>query len=740
LRQESAPLKEAYARSMRRLAVLFGVGVTITFVLLAPPWPGENGWQMFMLAAAWALVCMVVYLGADRWLAAAQLLFLITLPGMAAAAAWQLEKPALAALALVTPLLAAMVAGWPAGFIAVALVTALMTVLAKASVLALPLETSGAVLIGSTALLTATGWIVARELAETGIVATQSLERAQLLVEEARVQRLELRQVEEDLLQATREQVRLLRRLEALNQIAEEARQTKQAFIANVSHELRTPLNMIIAYAELITQSPHLYSRRLPASLLADMAVIQRNSQHLSRLVDDVLDLSQIEAGRMALSKEWTTIESIIETATEAVRPLFNTKGLRLETEIAAALPEIYCDKTRIRQVIINLLSNAGRFTERGGVAVRAWIVDAKMMLSVADSGPGIKPEDQHRLFEPFQQLDSSIRRKHGGSGLGLNISKHFIEMHDGRIWLESELGVGTTFFVSLPLDSTPEPRSEAQGAPRWVSPYHEYSPRTRPRVAKIPHVARRYVFLDGGSTLPRLFSRYVDDVEIVAAGTTSEALTLLSETPAHAFIVNSASLPKGESINSIPSTLPFDTPIFACWLTSDDSVQQLGIVRYLVKPVSGATLLEALHGLPGSARTVLVADDEPDLLRLFTRILAGTPENYRVICATNGAEALTLLRENQPDVLILDLVMPQMSGFDLLKEKETDPTIASIPVIVISSRDPSSQPIVSNQLFLTRGRGLSMRDLLDCIESLTKILTPVAPHEHRAPPTAPGA
>ena len=253
------------------------------------------------------------------------------------------------------------------------------------------------------------------------------------------------------------------------------------------SHELRTPLNMIIAYAELITQSPHLYSRRLPSTLLADMNVILRNSQHLSRLVDDVLDLSQIETGRMALSKEWTTITEIIDAATEAVSPLFQTKGLQLEVETADDLPDIYCDKTRIRQVLINLLSNAGRFTEQGGVKVRAWLDDTQFMLSVADTGPGIGTEDQQRLFEPFQQLDASIRRKHGGSGLGLNISKHFIEMHEGRIWLESALGVGTTFTVSLPLAAMPKSMVATPGSRRWVSPFHEYYPRTRPRVAKIP-------------------------------------------------------------------------------------------------------------------------------------------------------------------------------------------------------------------------------------------------------------
>lgn len=736
--QETMLLQEVFIRSVRRLALLFGLGVSAGFILLTPPWPGEQGWMMFVLVSSWAVICRVVYLVADRWLVFAQLLFLVALSGIAIAAAWWLKQPDLMLLLLITPVLAAMWAGWLTGLAAVAATVAVVAHFTSAGMI--PFQTNGVTLVGTTILLTIAGWIVTRDLAGTVMTSAQALMQAQVLVDEARNQRLELRQAEEDLLQSSREQIRLLNRLEALNLIAEEARQTKQEFIANVSHELRTPLNMIIAYAELITQSPHLYSRRLPPALLADMNVILRNSQHLSRLVDDVLDLSQIEAGRMALSKEWSDIDAIIQGAAETVRPLFQTKGLRLETEIEDHLPEIYCDKTRIRQVLINLFSNAGRFTEQGGVTVRAWLDSEQILFSVTDTGPGIELEEQHRLFEPFQQLDSSIRRKHGGSGLGLNISRHFVEMHDGRIWLESKVGIGTTFFVSLPLDSMPRPTINVPGSRRWVSPFHEYYPRTRPRVANVPHVGRRYVVLESGNTLSRLLNRYGADVDIVSTKTLPDAISLLGEAPAHAFVINSASLPSRDSILSIPHDLPYDTPLFACWLTNDDSVHQLGIVRYLVKPVNGTTLLDAVRSLSKPVQTIMVADDEPDLLRLFTRILASAPENYRVINASNGLEALTLLRESQPDVLILDLLMPQMSGFDLLKEKEVDPTISAIPVIVVSSRDPSSQPIVSNQLLVARSGGLSMRDLLDSIESLTEVLAPATPRERLARSAAPAA
>jgi signal transduction histidine kinase/CheY-like chemotaxis protein len=733
--KNAAPVAETNVRSLKRVALLMAIGAGIGAVLLAPPWPGEHGWRMLLLAMAWITVCRIVYMLADRWFTGAHLLLLTAFSGTVVLTIQWFDAPAILLLLLTPPVLAGLWAGWWASML-VWTAMAMLLLISTPGGAAAVVEVNVVVIAGIMALLAAVvgvvRWEIASELSQTW----QRAEHAQHLVEEARSQRLELRQVEEDLMQANREQARLLNRLEALHLVAEEARQTKQSFIANVSHELRTPLNMIIAYAELITQSPHLYSRRLPASLLADMNVILRNSQHLSRLVDDVLDLSQIEAGRMALSKEWSSVAEIVDTAIEAVRPLFQTKGLKLQTELSDNLPALFCDKTRVRQVLINLLSNAGRFTERGGITVRGCLRDMHVILSVADTGPGIGPEEQQHIFEPFQQLDSSIRRKHGGSGLGLNISKHFVEMHDGRIWLESERGVGTTFYVSLPVETAQYPSLTPPTSRRWITPFHEYYPRTRPRVAKIPQIGRRYVVLDRGNTLPRLLSRYADDVEVDLAATPAEALSLLSDAPAHALVINSASMPEEGNLFGSSGALPYDTPVFACWLTSDDSVQQLGIAHYLVKPVSGAELLEAVRSLPSPIRTVMIADDEPDLLRLFTRILAGAPEQYRVISASDGIEALMLLRESHPDVLILDLLMPHMSGFDLLKDKQADPSIRDIPVIVVSSRDPSSQPIVSNKLVVARGGGLSMRNLLDSIEALTGVLTPAAPDRRSTPPT----
>ena len=174
-----------------------------------------------------------------------------------------------------------------------------------------------------------------------------------------------------------------------------------------------------------------------------------RNSQHLSSLIDDVLDLSQIEAGQMALMKQPVALSEIVDEAVTAVRPLFNSKGLNLRRDIPLSLPMLHCDRVRIRQVLLNLLSNAGRFTDRGGVHVRARQEEDAIIVSVADTGPGISADEMDEIFKPFQQVDGTIQSHWAGSGLGLSVSKHFVELHKGTDVAGKRAGTGRDILLS---------------------------------------------------------------------------------------------------------------------------------------------------------------------------------------------------------------------------------------------------------------------------------------------------
>jgi len=561
-------------------------------------------------------------------------------------------------------------------------------------------------------------WLTLRPLIDTMDWSWSNYRQSRRLLEQARDYQVQLKQTLADLADANLQLTRLNRLTQSLRQAAEEARRAKEQFVANVSHEFRTPLNMIIGFGEMILQAPKTYGK-IPPALLADLSVIVRNSQHLAGLIDDVLDLSQIEAEQMALTRERVSLAEIVEAAVIAVRPLFAGKGLYLETDVPAD-SMVYCDRTRIREVVLNLLSNAGRFTDQGGVRVRAWRAGAEYWVSVTDTGPGIAEEDRDKLFQPFQQLDGSLRRRYGGTGLGLAISKSCIELHGGRMWVESEAGRGSTFYFRLPVD--PPPRIDA-GVSRWFSPYAHYEERTHRPLAPAPVVRPRFVVLDANSALERLLARYLDTVEVAPVATLEEASAELAQRPAQALLVNGASV--AETLQRLKgmAPLPFGMPAVVCSLPGPmDAADELGVAGYLTKPISREVLLGTLSRLPLRGNTVLVVDDEPDAQQLFWRMLAAEP-GYRVLTASNGREAMDILHREQPAVVLMDLVMPEMDGFRLLEARSQDPALRDIPFVVISARDPAGEPIVSDALAVMRGGGISIPQVLACIEAISRIL-----------------
>lgn len=652
-------------------------------------------------------------------------------------AALLLQRPGVVLLLAFLPLLSAVTVGWPGALattvgIALALFGAKYTGLAH---LFSSRESLWAVVGGAT--LGGIGWVAVKGLADLAEWALMGFEQAYRAAQDAREQRLELKQMQEDLLQANRELARLSERLKVLNQAAEEARRAKEEFVANVSHELRTPLNMIIGFSEMLLQSSRVYGTQLPPQVLADIAAIERNSQHLARLVDDVLDLSRVEAGRMALSREWCSLADIIRAAVMSVSALFESKRLYLEVDLAQDLPPVFCDATRVRQIVINLLSNAGRFTQQGGVHVRAWQEDRSVVVSVSDTGPGIAPADQQRLFEPFQQLDSSLRRRHGGTGLGLAISKRFVEMHGGRMWLESTVGVGTTFYFSLPIEPLlPGALARAERTVRWFNPHEDLSYRLRTRPSKLRaagfdgRAPARLLVLEEGNTLRKLLERYLPEYEVMAVHTVEEAAAQIGHSPARALVVNVPPPPCSGWLEVLQQVdqLPYRTPAIVCSVPGEDAAaQRLGVVRYLTKPVTRDALLQAVAQVGAGVRTILIVDDDSGVLQLFARMLTSAERGYRVLRAQTGQQALVAMRERHPDLVLLDLIMPEMDGFQVLEEKNRDAAIREIPVIVVTSRDPLGEPIVSDVLAVTRAGGFSVADLLACIQAFSEMLSPGA-------------
>jgi CheY-like chemotaxis protein len=324
------------------------------------------------------------------------------------------------------------------------------------------------------------------------------------------------------------------------------------------------------------------------------------------------------------------------------------------------------------------------------------------------------------KLFQPFQQVDGSIRRRYGGTGLGLSLSKQFIELHGGKIGVESQLGVGTTFTFQIPVN-TPPPVSAS--FMRGLNPDWDYQQPVRP--AQLPKLAvrPRLVILESGEALKRLITRYTDGLEVASVTSLETALDELDRVPAQALLVNDVSVSKALERIVTSGTLPGDTPTIICSIPGkQEAASGLGVAERLVKPISREALLGTLERLGIEAGTVLIVDDDPDALHLFGRMLASSGRGYRILLARDGREAMTILSEHHPEVILLDLIMPTMNGFQFLEQKSQDLALCDIPVIVTSARDPMGQPIVSNAMAVTKGGGLSTHQLLAAIEAISKV------------------
>jgi len=549
-------------------------------------------------------------------------------------------------------------------------------------------------------------------------------QREQCLLEEARDRKAELEQALDDLVHTNRQLSLANERMAALRLIAEEAQKTKAAFVAKVSHEFRTPLNMIIGLIDLLAETPEVYGDRLPSALLGDLRIVHRNCEHLSSMIDDVLDLSQAEVGRLALHREGVDLSEVIEGALAVVYPLLDKKGLDLQVSVPGDLPEIYCDRTRIRQVILNLLSNAARFTEEGGITLRVVRSDRCVIVSVADTGLGIPPEDVEMIFEPFSQSTNRPGRTEGGSGLGLSISKQFVELHGGRIWLESELGIGTTFSFELPICS---PMEHATRPGHWIRGDWVWVRRTSSTSRNDlsgSNLKRRVVICDETGALYPMIARYSNEIEFMNVGNLTQAIQELQQCPAHALILN---MPSSERLWSVVERARLeapDTPVIGCSVfLQGERALRAGATDYLIKPVRRAQLELAIQAVGKPVKQVLVVDDDPDVLQLLTRMLRAFDDTLEIVTALSGEQALDELRSSSPDLVLLDILMPDMDGWQVLKRKGQDDSIQNIPVILVSAQDPVEQPVRSQALSLAMGAGLSLNQLLRCSLGLSELL-----------------
>lgn len=490
----------------------------------------------------------------------------------------------------------------------------------------------------------------------------------------------------------------------------------KSSFLNTVSHELRTPLTAIKANVEIMLMKPNLAEERR----IKFLKVMNSEADRLTRLINDVLDLAKIEAGKAVWRVEENKVDDLLDHCHIVVEPSARKKNIRLETDIAPGLPVLPFDRDRIEQVVINLMNNAVKFTpENGVITMRAALARSEnqnyVRVSVQDNGKGIPKDKQGELFSKFKQVGDTLTSKPEGTGLGLAISREIILHHKGRIWLESEEGKGSTFFFTLPVGgpvvhTEPEfkaPNREAQSSP--PPPAHSNSKTI-------------LIVEDDPSIRETLLSQLTEEGYSCLTAASGGQAVELARTKRPDLITLDVFLPDVSGLD-VARVLRHDDitksiPIVMVTIMEDrQEGMKAGADAFVVKPFRQAQLLHEVSrfvGHPGKKSRVLVADDSAEIREAVREILEDA--GLEVLLAADGQEALDICRAEFPDLVLLDVKMPKMTGDEVLRELKRNTETATIPVLILtgyaSGEGRSAALEMGAVNYLSKGE--SLRGVLD--------------------------
>ncbi|MBL9215245.1 MAG: response regulator [Opitutaceae bacterium] len=555
---------------------------------------------------------------------------------------------------------------------------------------------------------------------------TAELERARAAAEEAREK---IHQTNDQLEEANRTlEARVVDRTRLLAKAvkdAEEASKAKSSFLAKMSHELRTPLNAIIGYSEIMREDAVDDGDTRTAD---DLDKVLSAARHLLGLINDVLDISKIEAGKMELYLETFELSKVVTEVISTASPLVAKKGNSLVVDCPPDIGTMHADATKLRQMLLNLLSNASKFTEKGTVTLKVrrqrGEPEDNIELAVIDSGIGMTPEQLARLFQAFSQADASTSSKYGGTGLGLAISKQFAQMMKGEINVTSTPGVGSTFTIRLPANvQSKQPKIVGTSSPKLTrSPFPT---QTRPKI----------LVIDDDKEIRIVIAELLNmsGYEVIEAASGQQGLDLADQS-APDLILLDVMMPgiDGWTVLTKLQSKPrlADVPVIVLSAVSDsDMAMSLGAASVLLKPVDASRLTAeiAMQLCPVDGSFVLLVEDDPDSRNLLIRMFE--KEGWQFRAAVNGNAALRVLHKAAPVFIILDLKMSGMNGFELLEVIGKNPAWSKIPVAIVSSMDitPEMRDYLQTRVtaIFQKGR-FSREELADLIRPVIQGGAPV--------------
>jgi len=480
------------------------------------------------------------------------------------------------------------------------------------------------------------------------------------------------------------EQIRSLNEnLERRNREVERANQLKSEFLASMSHELRTPLNAIIGFSDLLQEQS---AGEVNEKQQRYLNHISHGALRLLTLINDILNLSKIDAGRMDLRLEKLLLPEDIEEVFTAVRPLAAAKGQHLDIHVSPGI-ELHADKSRVMQILENLLSNAVKFTPVGGsITVEAHADGTLLRLAVRDTGIGIPPDEIETIFETFHQAAATTKGIREGTGLGLAITKRLVELHRGRIWVESEVGQGSRFSVEMPL-----------------GPAHEkLEPDVSVGGAQLRREKPLVLIVEDEEAARELLTSYLEpegyDVAWVSSGTDALIRARQLQPDVITLDIRLGDISGWEILHRLkkdPETTHIPVVVISI-LDEPETGFALGASDYLVKPIEKESLLAVLRkhvSLPSKgAATLLVVDDDTETRYLLSAMLEA--EGYTTVLAASGNQALDILSRVSPAAILLDLLMPEMDGFEVLRRIREDRMSRDIPVFILTAKDLTEQDL----------------------------------------------